>query len=559
MSATSPESTNLMHWFYKTKLIWLIVVAFVLRIWGFNFGLYHADEAIVVNHALAYGLGDLNPHFFAIPPLVSYYLFLGYGLFYIAGYLLNIFDMTSFQTLFIYHPEYFYWWGRIIVGVIPGTISVYFAYKLARYLWNENAAFWSALWFAINYLHVRNSHYIYVDTLMVLALIGCAYSAIKAYDKQSFKAYLMAGLWIGIATALKYNAALGACGLISTCLLSEKKQWRYLLGAGVVSMLVFVLLNPYSILSFGEFYNDIVHQSGAEGAMGLLFHWKYSILSGCGLGVITIFILGLYTAFRRHYQHMIILLSIPAAFECTLILFSQQHSRYALPLMPFIALIAGFGAYYLLMRSQSNKIFRIVTLALMSFAVIIPSVKIVQSNILFTHEDTRDVSQRWIESNIPSGSKLLFSHSAHRPNLLRSSEQWQEASPNRNDEGDPSNLKNQLIRTRAEQSEQTYALYYLSEESQHKFSTIWPLIRPDWTQVEEQGIEYIVLHYENSEYSEFYDEVRKRSKLIQRFTPYRNNERNYPIDQYATTFGFDSLFELLLRKSTGRVLELYQV
>src|SRR3989344_5891622 len=48
---------------------------FKLRIWGLNFGLpyqFHQDEPIVVNHALAYGAGDLNPHFFIIPPLASY-------------------------------------------------------------------------------------------------------------------------------------------------------------------------------------------------------------------------------------------------------------------------------------------------------------------------------------------------------------------------------------------------------------------------------------------------------------------------------------------------------
>ena len=56
----------------------ILFLAFILRVWGIQFGLpdlYYADEPIVVNHALAYSSGDFNPHFFKIPPLMSYLLF----------------------------------------------------------------------------------------------------------------------------------------------------------------------------------------------------------------------------------------------------------------------------------------------------------------------------------------------------------------------------------------------------------------------------------------------------------------------------------------------------
>ena len=52
----------------------ILALAFLLRLVGVQFGLphlYHADEPIVVNHAVAYGAGDFNPHFFKIPPLVK--------------------------------------------------------------------------------------------------------------------------------------------------------------------------------------------------------------------------------------------------------------------------------------------------------------------------------------------------------------------------------------------------------------------------------------------------------------------------------------------------------
>ena len=78
----------------------ILLAGFLLRVWGIAFGLpflYHADEPIIVNHALAFGAGDLNPHFFKIPPLVSYLLFACYGIYYLVG---GFHGITQFQNLF---------------------------------------------------------------------------------------------------------------------------------------------------------------------------------------------------------------------------------------------------------------------------------------------------------------------------------------------------------------------------------------------------------------------------------------------------------------------------
>ncbi len=60
----------------RDRRLWILILAagFVLRAAAVQFGLphlFHADEPIVVNHTLAYGTLDFNPHFFKIPPLVS--------------------------------------------------------------------------------------------------------------------------------------------------------------------------------------------------------------------------------------------------------------------------------------------------------------------------------------------------------------------------------------------------------------------------------------------------------------------------------------------------------
>jgi len=86
----------------------VLILGFFLRVWGLDFGLpqlVHADEPIVVNHALAFGLGDFNPHFFNIPPLTSYLLFFATGVFYVVGWIQGIFsDPQAFLEAFLINP-----------------------------------------------------------------------------------------------------------------------------------------------------------------------------------------------------------------------------------------------------------------------------------------------------------------------------------------------------------------------------------------------------------------------------------------------------------------------
>ena len=139
---------NLRDRFY---LFLILALAFLVRLVGIRFGLpdlYHADEPIIVNHALAYGSGDLNPHFFKIPPLVSYVLFLVYGFYFILGRTIGWFANTNdFLELFLTNPSSFYLLARILFGVLLGTSSIYALYKLEERFFSVQKALISAFLF----------------------------------------------------------------------------------------------------------------------------------------------------------------------------------------------------------------------------------------------------------------------------------------------------------------------------------------------------------------------------------------------------------------------------
>ncbi len=156
-------------------LLAILAIALFVRLWGVNFGLpylYHADEPIVVNHALAFGMGDLNPHFFKIPPLVSYLLFMCYGIYCVAGWGAGLFhSVRDFEQLFYFDPSSFYLIARLVFGVFLGTVSVYALFRLVKGFRDARTALWSSFFLAVNFLHVRDSHYIYADIPLLLVLL----------------------------------------------------------------------------------------------------------------------------------------------------------------------------------------------------------------------------------------------------------------------------------------------------------------------------------------------------------------------------------------------------
>ena len=194
----------------RYSLVLIIAAAFVLRIWGLGFGLpfvLHQDEPIVVNHALAYGAGDLNPHFFIIPPFCSYVLFFFYVLFFLVGNIIGHFPgVETFALSFFKDPSAFYLIARLILGVIPSVVTVALVASLYRRLFSEKGAWYSSVIVAFSFLSVINGHYAYVDNVMVMFITATYVLIASIADSPSLRKYILAGVLLGFAVSTKYNA-----------------------------------------------------------------------------------------------------------------------------------------------------------------------------------------------------------------------------------------------------------------------------------------------------------------------------------------------------------------
>ncbi|MCK5451491.1 MAG: glycosyltransferase family 39 protein, partial [Candidatus Omnitrophica bacterium] len=351
----------------KTLLYGIIFLGIILRVWGISFGLpyqFHQDESIIVNHAMAYGTGDLNPHFFSIPPFTSYLVFIFYGVMFILGKFIGIWNSAyNFALHFFKDPTIFYLAGRFLIGVIPGVGCIYYTYRISRKFFTEKTALYAAAVMAVSFLNVINSHYIYTDMILVFFILLATDGIYSIYRRGSWKDYCRAGILIGLAVGTKYN---GALLLVPYCVThfvlakSEGMNFRKLFLAGkfwiglLCVMGVFVVVNPFSVLDHQGFFSSVLKQGGAFSATGWKHHIFYSLAEGFSWRLTVCGIVGLILIFKKNTWGKI-LISFPLAYYVVLVFKSQSFARYVLPIVPFLSIGCGYLFFNFLPETLLEK------------------------------------------------------------------------------------------------------------------------------------------------------------------------------------------------------------
>ena len=416
----------------KNRAIFIVIVlaGLILRLWGLGFGLpfsFHQDEPVVVNHALAYGTGDLNPHFFAIPPLTSYLLFIVYGILFILGKLTGAWaGAEDFAVQFFKDPTVFYLVGRFFIGVIPGILCVIFTYQLAKKFSSARSALYSSAIMALSFLNVANSHYIYTDMLLVMFTILAYKAFFSCYEKPAMKNYLIAGIFLGLATGTKYNAALLAIPYLFTHFVASYRsgeKWQNTifsgkLWIGILSAAVTVLLvNPFMVLDLPGFLSSFTKQTGAFLYMGWGHHLTYSLFEGISTPLTLVGIAGLLALCFRRRMWGVIFVSFPIILYVLMVFKSQPFPRYVLHLVPFLAVGASYLIFEYLYDFFTFPLFRKLIVFIAICWLIPTSVKAVKADMLFSSQDTRIIAANWIKGNLPEGTKIACDSTNFRPAL----------------------------------------------------------------------------------------------------------------------------------------------
>lgn len=544
-------------------LLGILFLALFLRVWGISFGLpylYHADEPIVVNHALAYGAGDLNPHFFNIPPLTSYLLFAVYIVYFLIGYFFQIFSsVQDFEFLFYTNPSSFYLLARLLFGAVLGTISVFCYYQEIARIFGQTKALVASFLFSIAFLHVRESHYIYADIpLVFVSLLALFHFTRLKTDSLRYDA--ISGAFIGVATAFKYNGFfLFVPYLVSLRLTRRRSNPLGIMIAFLTSVLIFFALNLYSLLDASFFLSELKEEGMAHGIGPGLVFLLFAIPEAVGWPIFLyalIWIMGVIWKKDSRLWPMaswLILYSIVIAFK------GQPYGRYILPLVPWLVFAAAdltdlLSACFPRIRSI------LITLSLLILSL--PNLcKSTRFDWLMSQKDVRSLSKQWIENHIPEGSKVAFDNQFYMPRLNYSQEQLIAKKMRSFDFSSFSKKKMRRLDFAIEHLNRPfYELYFLKDEPHDldPFLFSGPNMPYDLKALKEKGIRYVVMgNFHPGFHRDFFQRLEKEGKLIASFNPYKTF-RIWPL-RHPLTGGPFTTQDLNERVRNGQPLRVFEI
>jgi hypothetical protein len=405
-------------------LLAILILAFSVRLLGINYGLpyvLYPDEAMIVNHAVAFGTGDLNPHAFVYPSLYMYVLFIVYGTTYVTGRFVGVFgSINDFIHLFFTDVTIFYLPGRLI-AVFCGVAAVWMVYKLGRRAYTLRVGLISAAILSFSVLHVFYSHFVKTHVPAGLLVIIALWFAWSIYQGQNkWWRYCAAGATVGLGASTIYHAGLALVSIgIAHLLHSNKRSGLHpadlkLGAAALSSFAAFVLTTPYSVLDWSTFFSDVT-ASAALAYSGE--HWMHgtfypftSLIPGFGQPLGTIALLGLGYALVRHRPADLILGSQPLTVGLFFMLFPVKEPHHTLIAYPAISILAGSfvadAITWLLARRIGLQPVAAATVT--ALLVTGSALQSFESAYRFSLPDTRLLAKLWVEEHIPPGSRIVM-------------------------------------------------------------------------------------------------------------------------------------------------------
>ncbi len=411
----------------------LVIAGFILRAWGVGFGtpilsnLYvRPDESLIVEPALHLfeRLGD--PRFYVYPALVSEVTAILYHLYYWVATLFRepassslVADFARFQDAYFLIPRW--------ISVLCGTATIGVVFKIGRRLTSETGALAAAGLFACAPLAVRDAHFGVTDTPMVLFLSLCALYFLRYQENGEPGTLVMSSALFGLAAACKYTALLMGPRIALADLFTSglERSWqdrlRHLAIIAIVPLALFFLLNPYIIPNFRAALSELfsilkIFYLWQEGdppwSVGLSLgrilrplQFGPGELLGLGLagaGVVFAF------AVPRGRKATVFLAGFVLLHLLALVPF--QHPvpfRYLLPILPFLAVLAGKG-FADLFNALDRRLTKTVLTVLLTVSFAGSVARSVRLDGLLSKTDTRALAGQWIRDNVSQETPIVL-------------------------------------------------------------------------------------------------------------------------------------------------------
>jgi 4-amino-4-deoxy-L-arabinose transferase-like glycosyltransferase/DNA-binding beta-propeller fold protein YncE len=397
------------RWWFLALFLFALAVRLFRLDWD-QHHFFHPDERAIgfAIDRLSFSPPQLNPHFFAYGSLPLYVIkcvtaLLGNFRASLRGYDASIFA------------------GRALSAVWGAATAVLLA-MLGTRLYGRRVGLFAGFLLAASVLHVQNSHFATSDIPLAFWILLCLNFLVRVAESGNLRHYVAAGLSAGLAIATKFSALplLLPIGIavIDRCRVEGKRLRPLLFGAcaGLALAAAFFIGQPYAILDFHAFRNDILEQSRMVRHAGLypytnqyvgvpkyLYDLEQMVLWGMGpalgLAVLAGTIACCFRTVRRPRVAEVLLLAWVLPFFAITGSFDVKFPRYLLPIYPLLVL---WGAVWLeewAARSRIGRVARGLVLAA-TFLWLAAFMRI------YTRPHSEVTASEWFYRQIPAGVKI---------------------------------------------------------------------------------------------------------------------------------------------------------
>lgn len=409
----------------RSRLLLVMAAICALALWlrtqAIGYGLpavYNMDEVAIMNRALSFGTGTLNPGNFLYPTFYFYVLFAWQGLTFLVGLAMGLWDsLAGFERQFFLDPSALYRSGRLL-SALCGVATVVAVYRLATTLFTTTHGVVAALMMAVTPIAVMDAHYVKHDVpvTLLIVLVHVWLARIVTADGAAVRRDIwVAGALSGLAMSTHYYAVFVAVPVALVLLTQPGVSWSDRLRDGVraggAATAVFLAASPFLLPELGTAWVDITQNrqivmDRATGAGLFPSLWTYlKMLTADRTFVVLAFSVLLILQHGLFTRKNIVVLVFPVVF-LLFISNTVPATRYLNPILPFVAVAAGIlgsgieGSF----TGRWKRFWR----GLVLVALVMPGLfKSVQVGRFFNQADTRTLAQQWIEANVPAGSTVL--------------------------------------------------------------------------------------------------------------------------------------------------------
>lgn len=242
------------------------------------------------------------------------------------------------------------WLVNFFIPLI-GALSVCLVYILGKKLFNENIGRYSAIFFLLLPLHVNYSAKILTDVLLTFFILLTFISFWKGYEEENKKYKLLFGFFLALALLARYTA-LWIIPIFLFYFLIRDRSFKFLRDKYLWSAIgiFFLTLVPWFIYGLANYDTPLgafIHGARAAGYWGGLQSWHFffdywwQMFSIVGI----VSIIGvIYLIFKKEFirKEIYLLLIWAIFFICMAIYMPHKEDRFIMPVVPAIALIAGY-------------------------------------------------------------------------------------------------------------------------------------------------------------------------------------------------------------------------